>query len=331
MVKKQQKDLRKLLHLPNGNSVGQVKGDSLVKLLIGRGESPICSFSDFQERQKIEVIKKIANKNQNEIIADCLRPHNNGFTKEFSDKGTGIKSLHSRLETFKTANLLEVSDPYRPFVSTFSDITIPSLVDDSQKYVTIREAFLINDAGNVVSHAARHGANTLDEHIVGSMLSAVQAFVKDAFGDEESAETGLETLVYGNTRILIEHGELVFLVVVFSGAEPEGIREDLRKLLKKIEDKYYDVLKDWDGDLVKVKDITQIIQDLIFIRYRIGRGLRDIDLKSEKDRHKGPGLYIQGTHVRHEGIRQHEEYKGILQLLKTTSTLREPQTCIIAS
>ncbi len=178
----------------------------------------------------------------------------------------------------------EFSDPYLPFISALSDITKPSLVDDSGNFTTIEETFLINDAGIVVSHAAREGAEIIDEDIVGSMLSAVEAFVKDAFGDEESTPKGLDTLGYGTTRILIEHGKLIFLATVFSGGEPEGIREDLRKIVRKIEDEHWDTLKRWDGDLDKVKDIDKIIKKLIRTKFRIKRSIKNIDIKKEKDR-----------------------------------------------
>lgn len=178
----------------------------------------------------------------------------------------------------------EVSDPYLPFITALSDITTPSIIDDSQKYVTIDEAFLINNAGSVVSYASRIGANILSEDIVGAMLSAVESFVKDAFGDEESTPKGLETLVYGTTRILIEHGDLVFLAVVLSGEEPEGLREDLQKLVAKIENRYSDIIREWDGSVSKVKDITKIVQGLVTVKYRIKRAIKDIDIKKEKDR-----------------------------------------------
>ncbi|MHA2427403.1 MAG: ATP-binding protein, partial [Candidatus Hermodarchaeia archaeon] len=178
----------------------------------------------------------------------------------------------------------EVSDPYLPFIGALSDITTPSFVETPQKYVTIDEAFLIDNSGNVMSHAARIGANLLDSDIVGSMLSAVESFVKDAFGDGEDTEKGLETLEYGELKILIEHGKFVFLAVILSGGEPEGIREDLRRLVGKIEDTYFDIVKDWDGDFATVKEITQIIKNITTVKYRIKQAIRDIDIKKEKDR-----------------------------------------------
>jgi predicted ATPase len=178
----------------------------------------------------------------------------------------------------------EVSDPYLPFIEALSDITTPQLVDDSKKYATIEEVFLINNAGNVVSYASRIGANILDEDIVGGMLAAVESFVKDAFGDEESTPKGLETLVYGTTRILIEHGDLVFLAVVLSGGEPEGLQKDLKELIQKIEGRYHDLLIQWDGEVEKVQEISEIIRGLTKAKYKVRRAIKDIDIKKERGR-----------------------------------------------
>jgi tetratricopeptide (TPR) repeat protein len=178
----------------------------------------------------------------------------------------------------------EISDPYLPFITALSRISSPQIVEESQKYIMINEAFLIDDSGKVISYASRHGANIMDEDIVGGMLSAVEAFVRDAFGDGESTSKRLDTLVYGPIRVYIEHGKSVFLAVVLSGAEPEGIRGDLKQMVKKIEEEYEDVISDWDGDLAKVNNINQIIQKLTLVKYRIKRGIRDIDIKREKDR-----------------------------------------------
>ncbi|UCE72958.1 MAG: tetratricopeptide repeat protein [Methanomassiliicoccales archaeon] len=210
------------------------------------------------------------------------------------EAGIGKTRLLHELKKYASSNQVrcleggciyhDVSNPYLPFLTAFSELTTPSFVDEAKKYVMIDEAFLINNAGKVVSYASRIGANILDEDIVGAMLSAVESFVKDAFGDGESAVKGLDTLVYGTIRIFIEHGKHVFLAVVLSGGEPEGIREDLKKLVNKIEDKYHDVLKDWDGQIAKVREISEIISGLTTVKYRVKLAIRDIDIKEEKDR-----------------------------------------------
>ena len=39
-----------------------------------------------------------------------------------------------------------------------------------------------------------------------------------------------------------------------------------------------------DGSVSKVKDITKIIQDIIPVKYRIKRAIKDVDIRKEKDR-----------------------------------------------
>jgi predicted ATPase len=178
----------------------------------------------------------------------------------------------------------DVSDPYLPFIEALSKIKGPQLIDDTQKYVMVNEAFLINEAGKVISYTSRMGANIMDEDIVGGMLSAVESFVKDAFGEPETQSRGLNTLVYGSIRVYIEHGKKVFLAVVLSGEEPEGIREDLKRMVSAIEKKYHNMIADWDGDVAKVSEINEIIQKLTIVRYRIKKDIKDIDIKNERDR-----------------------------------------------
>jgi predicted ATPase len=253
-----------------GNSMDRQKG--LKSRFIGREKT--------LENLRNRLDESIGNKGQMTLIS--------------GEAGVGKTRLLSELKRYaklKSVRCLEgaciyheVSDPYLPFIEALSDITSPQLVDDSKKYATIEEVFLINNAGNVVSYASRVGANILDEDIVGGMLAAVESFVKDAFGDEEGTPKGLETLVYGTTRILIEHGDLVFLAVVISGGEPEGLQQDLKELIQKIERKYHDLLSQWDGEVAKVEEISEIIRGLTNAKYKVRRAIKDIDIKKERGR-----------------------------------------------
>lgn len=63
----------------------------------------------------------------------------------------------------------------------------------------------------------------------------------------------LSALEYSDTKIIIEHGDLVFIAVVISGDEPEELRDDLRKFIIRIEKDFYDAPHNWKCFLVSVR------------------------------------------------------------------------------
>ena len=93
------------------------------------------------------------------------------------------------------------------------------------------------------------------------MLTAVQDFVKDSFGGgEEGQKGGLSKLEYLDTKITIEHGDLVYLAVVTSGDEHPDMKRDIRDCLANIEETYFDILMDWDGDLDSLAGSVDMLQ-----------------------------------------------------------------------
>ena len=109
----------------------------------------------------------------------------------------------------------------------------------------IEEVFLIYKDGRLIVHNSRRLKPDLDKDVLTGMLTAVQNFVKDSFSEESGH---LNELKYGNLKILMENGPRANLAVVISGAEPPGLRANMRTLLSGIHDKYMKILDDWDGD-----------------------------------------------------------------------------------
>jgi hypothetical protein len=107
------------------------------------------------------------------------------------------------------------------------------------------EAYLVmKDSGVLVAHTAREGsAKGPDEDIVGSMLSAIQEFVRSSFGTAEP----LREMNLGKTRMLIEYGSLLYIAMVYDGRVSDAVREDIARGLKEMESRHGEVLKDWKG------------------------------------------------------------------------------------
>lgn len=127
----------------------------------------------------------------------------------------------------------------------------------------IGEVFLIHEgSGLLISRAEINPKIKVDSDLVAGMLTAVGSFVGDILKTGEK-RMGLNVLSYGEVKLLIEHGKYSYMVVVFTGFEIEEMRKDVKKTMNVIDDKYSPLLKDWDGDMGKIKDIGTVIETMI--------------------------------------------------------------------
>lgn len=134
----------------------------------------------------------------------------------------------------------------------------------------VEETFLINNAGIILSHLS-HGDSRLavDVELVGAMLTAIQDFVKDSFsyGEQKSNVIGdkkksLEKLEFGGFHLVLERAKYSCLCAVISGYVNKRLRKKMREVLNEFEDKYADVLKDWDGMVDSFDEAQAIIAEL---------------------------------------------------------------------
>jgi len=128
-------------------------------------------------------------------------------------------------------------------------------------HIEIEEAFLVYRDGVLMYHLSRSLVQDKDEDVLSGMLTAVQEFVRDAFRYGEHRE--LHQLDFGDYRILIERGKLVYLAVVYSGNESASLRKKVRGVLDHIETTYRPVLEKWDGDMDKVVGARDAIRDIL--------------------------------------------------------------------
>jgi hypothetical protein len=88
---------------------------------------------------------------------------------------------------------------------------------------------------------------------MGSMLVALQHFVKDSFKDE--SETNLKRMDFGEKKVMVERGDFIFIAAVLNGSRTGPMANRLQKVLQNIDDKYGIELIGWDGDLEKVRGV----------------------------------------------------------------------------
>ena len=124
----------------------------------------------------------------------------------------------------------------------------------------IEDVFMLYKDGRLILHETRRLRPEVDEDVIGSMLTAVQEFVGDAFDVEESGTFGVE---YGSLQILYNGGKYIIITAILSGNPPEGMREKIDETVKLIEEKYEDVLENWDGVVGTLSKTKNIIRENI--------------------------------------------------------------------
>jgi hypothetical protein len=111
----------------------------------------------------------------------------------------------------------------------------------------VEEVFLIHRAsGLLLRHVSSDPAAAQESDLISGMLTAVRDFAADAFGRRPGEE--LDIIEYGGRRILIEAAEHVYLAVVGEGIEPTGYRASLRDLVIDVENRYFFLLRSYEGD-----------------------------------------------------------------------------------
>ena len=140
----------------------------------------------------------------------------------------------------------------------FVEHICPSLKWEESK---VGEVFLINKhSGVIISHIEINPQIKIDPDLVAGMLTAVNDFLADTL---KVKGKGLNVLSYGGVKLMIEHGECAYMVVIFTGYEIEGMRKDIKKTVETIDREYSNILMKWDGNIDKVKDVDLTIREMM--------------------------------------------------------------------
>lgn len=128
-----------------------------------------------------------------------------------------------------------------------------------------REAYLIEDVfllykdGRVLfSRTGLGGDDAPDAELVGSMLVAIQDFVRDSF----SKGTPVDQMSYGENAVLLERGSHVILAVTIFGKPGEDLRELMRGAVGAVEAQYAGVIEDWDGNRTAFAGAEDVLRPL---------------------------------------------------------------------
>ena len=123
----------------------------------------------------------------------------------------------------------------------------------------IEEVFVIGSNGLLVKHMSRTLMTDKDRDVVGSMISAISSFVREAFSERDGE---VHEVSLGDHRfVMCNEAGLVVAVLVTSG-ETEDIVHRLRHLLAILRDRYGERLAQWQGEPIEgIEDELGVLWD----------------------------------------------------------------------
>jgi len=123
----------------------------------------------------------------------------------------------------------------------------------------IEEVFLIASNGLLIKHMSRTLMTDKDRDVVGSMISAISSFVREAF-TERDGETHEVSL--GEHRFVMCNDSGVVLAVLLTSGETEDIVHRMQHLLVVLRDRYGQRLATWQGESFEgIEDELAVLWD----------------------------------------------------------------------
>ena len=179
------------------------------------------------------------------------------------------------------AALADVNEPFLAFSRALEPEVSEPLFEEHE-FKSFTKLFAVNRAGMLVAEASPDVEEDMDADIFAGMLSAVQDFVRDSFDSAGAMKGGLGRLEYGDMKIMIEHGQFLFLTAVFKGAEHADMKGVLKRAVKRIEaDERLD-LESWSGRMDEVEGVQEEVVLLAETRFRVRRDLEGVKLENER-------------------------------------------------
>jgi len=131
------------------------------------------------------------------------------------------------------------------------------MAGDAGRGERVSEIFVVYSDGRLLHHLSMEGDRSIDTDILSGMLTAIQDFV----GHCLQYETGsFKKLEYGNLKVVVEQGKSIYIAYITSGAVTKDISKTLQAIVSKVEARYGEVLRVWDGDVSSLKGIGSIVK-----------------------------------------------------------------------
>jgi len=109
----------------------------------------------------------------------------------------------------------------------------------------IEEVFVIASSGLLIKHMSRSLMSDKDRDVVGSMISAISSFVREAFSERDGE---VHEVTLGDHRFVMCNASGLVVAALVTSGETEDLVHRLRHLLAVLRDRYGDRLEQWQGE-----------------------------------------------------------------------------------
>jgi hypothetical protein len=123
----------------------------------------------------------------------------------------------------------------------------------------IQQAYLIHNSGCLITYADAKGDDAGDFDIVAGMLTAIQSFVREAFG---AGQWSLKRLEFEDKNLLIELGDHIYLAVIYNGKADVKLQSRVEKAVDSIEERFWLQCKEWTGDMSEWAGSKDMVKSL---------------------------------------------------------------------
>ena len=131
----------------------------------------------------------------------------------------------------------------------------------------VEHIFLIRrEDGVVLAHVSSLPEDQTDPDLVSGMLTALQDFVCDSLGGQQSDQ--LEDMRVGERNIFVEHGSDAIVAAVIRGFPPASIRATLKEAVESVHRKYAEELDNFDGHTDVFAPVEYDLRDCLQSAYQ---------------------------------------------------------------
>lgn len=195
------------------------------------------------------------------------------FRKSINEKGQSLLCASAEPDTVQ---------PFILFSKALEGMLAGPLFQE-EEYTQFYHVFAVTNTGMLVAKSSSE-TEDLDADIFAGMLSAVQSFVKDSFDSTGQQSSGLGRLEYGDMKILIEHGQQLFLTAVLKGQEHRDMKAAVSRTIRDLEEKHGKTLAGWSGRMEEMSQVQGEIEQLAKRRFLVKKDLEGVKLENERFR-----------------------------------------------